>query len=98
MTLRDDEGAFLVHEVARAHSPRYRAVNAVPLSFEVRLDLFQTVKCAHFLLGAGFLGPRRRLIWAVRARSIVLSHLRLLRRLLLVRGACETRIVVIVKA
>lgn len=47
--LRDHERPLLVHEVARAHTPRYRTVYPIPLTLEVGLNLLQTVQGTHFL-------------------------------------------------
>ena len=49
MGLRNDKRALLVDKVAGADPTRYRTVDAIPLPFEVRLNLLQTVKRAHFL-------------------------------------------------
>ncbi len=86
MRLRDHESPLLVYEVARAHTPRYRTVDPVPLTLEVRLNLLQTVQGTHFLRGTF----RLLLLLLVGARGGSTVWLLLL---LLLRGGCERRVV-----
>ena len=97
MTLRDYECALLIDEVAGADPPRYPAVDPVPLSFKVRLNLLQTVECTHLLLRSRLRG-RRGLIRATRACSVVAGHLLLLGLLLLLGRTGETWVGVVVQA
>jgi hypothetical protein len=67
--------ALLIDEVARAHSPRDSTVDPVPLSFKVRLDLLQTVKGTHLLLGSRLGGRWGLVVGAAGAGTVVASHL-----------------------
>ena len=64
MTLRYYECALFVDKVAGADPARYPTVDSVPLSFEIRLNLLQTVKCTHFLLRSWLRGRRRLIVGA----------------------------------
>lgn len=100
VTFRYYECALLVHKIAGANSPWNSTVDTVPLSFEVWLNLLQTVKCTHLLLRSRlWSSPCWRLVRAAGACSIVTCNLLLLLLLwgLLCR-TCKTRIRVIIHA